>query len=548
MDVRLLSWGGENYRSWSSVLVEPPSSGVVIVKGRHLETKTTSGVGKTSLLAAISGVLGCGPPATKAKTWGAKRYQLFGTFQVGGEIAAISRGGRTKLQLGGTELEGALAEEKLTYIFGHPKVLGPLIWRQQRKRGHFFARTAGERALFLAEVLDLIRFERMGRAADSTKSKIEIEAEYLRRELCAAQVVASQPRLVVPPPTEVAPLMQLEAEVAVLEREYALSQRAHDDIVASRSQQQKQLDAIRSARSKLEASVTRLIQSKSLAEGVCPTCGAAVRSQVSASEVSELLESARQNLDLILEAERDFAMPPPPPRPSQPSRLGAARQELAQRKDAATRAATDRGRSIAAAEAREAAIAEAGRQVEQLKSRAADADRRLALEADLAAWEKSWRISFAAELLADLTSETNAILARIPNTSSVTVSFSPRETSSGSQEIADIVMIDGFEREDGLSDGQQSSVELACDLALRSVVGGRCSVRPAWVVLDEPFEGMGLSDREAFLDWMEEQGDLFLVVDTHSREFSEAFERQGIGVEMAAGASRMVSAEERASW
>ena len=169
-------------------------------------------------------------------------------------------------------------------------------------------------------------------------------------------------------------------------------------------------------------------------------------------------------------------------------------------------------------------------------------------EADFSAWEKSWRTHFGSELLSDLTQATNDILSRVPNTASVTVEFFPRETASGGQEIADVVMVDGAERDDGLSEGQRSSVELACDLALRQVIGGRCERRPAWVVLDEPFEGMGLPDREAFLEWMEEQGDLFLVVDTHSREFSELFERQGIGVEMSRAASRIVSDEERMSW
>jgi hypothetical protein len=59
---------------------------------------------------------------------------------------------------------------------------------------------------------------------------------------------------------------------------------------------------------------------------------------------------------------------------------------------------------------------------------------------------------------------------------------------------------------------------------------------------------MGLRDREAFMEWMEEQGDLYLVVDTHSREFSEAFAERGIGVEMSGRRSRIVSADERASW
>lgn len=548
MDISLARWSGENYRCWPSFLVEPPPSGVVIVRGRNLDSPTTSGVGKTSLLAALSSLLGVGPPATKATAWGSKRYALRGEFLLGDKSLAISRSDKLRLEFGGERLEGDLAEEKLSLIFGSLKVLAPLIWRRQRKRGHFFAKTAGERATFLSEVLDLGAFERAGRsaktAAEAASTKLAGVLGRLRHEEEASKL----PPIQIIPPPDLGPLASMEEEVAVMIAAEEKAAAPHREAVRLHQGRVKYLDEIRAEISALEGIAFKVRTAAKLASGICPTCSSQVPRRDSLQLQSQLSEvegmlADRRSVEQAVKAEV-ASVPIFRRDPSLSAKLAGLRAA----REARERAMVASARSEEAARQRDALVASSASAIEALRRDSAALKEASSLESDVAAWEKSWRTAYAAELLADLTSETNAILSCVPNVSAVTVRFFPKETPSGAQEIVDEVLVGGTEREDGLSDGQQSSVELACDLALRLVVGGRCANRPKWMVLDEPFEGMGLRDREAFMEWMDGQQDLFLVVDTHSREFSEAFADRGVGVEMERGRSRIVSAEERASW
>jgi len=547
MDIWLRGWSGENYRSWSSFSVTPSASGVVIVRGRNLDAPTTSGVGKSSLLAAVSSTLGVGPPATKATTWGAKRYALECLFDVGGRQMRVSRGDRVQVAIGDEAWKGDLAEERLAAIFGPAKVVSPLTWRKQRKRGHFFDKTAGERSTFLSEVLDLGRFERMSRTARSEVARIEAEIGAV-----VAAIRRAESALAAPPIAALAPLAaddceRLEAEVAAIEDGRRAADVIYRAAMAEQGEIQKELLSVRSDADRLTRISSKLSATIALASGTCPTCGGPT-SQGDCAEargqlivVGELLADLAAK-ELALRSKIRTISPPVEPRLA--VKMEELRSARARREERLVAVSRQEGQI----RAREEADAAARREVASCSARREALTALISQEKDLASWEREWRASFAAEMLADLTSETNAILARIPNVSSVTVRFYPKETPSGGYEAADSVLVEGEERDDGLSEGQQSSVELACDLALRSVVGGRCANRPRWAVLDEPFEGMGLRDREAFMEWMEEQGDLYLVVDTHSREFSEAFAERGIGVEMSGRRSRIVSADERASW
>jgi hypothetical protein len=52
----------------------------------------------------------------------------------------------------------------------------------------------------------------------------------------------------------------------------------------------------------------------------------------------------------------------------------------------------------------------------------------------------------------------------------------------------------------GCSGGQQAVIELAVDLALAEVIAERTGVYPGWLVLDEPFDGLGAVDKEACME------------------------------------------------
>lgn len=151
------------------------------------------------------------------------------------------------------------------------------------------------------------------------------------------------------------------------------------------------------------------------------------------------------------------------------------------------------------------------------------------------------------EVLWEISEETNRILAQFPNTSHVTLNFrSESTTQKGSikKSITPVVTVGGFEAPllSGLSGGMLTATELAVDIAVGNVVSRRTGVVPGWVVLDESFEGLGPSEKEASMEILRVYGaeKLVLVVD-HASEFKEMFS-QFIDVKCDGGVSRVVEA------
>ena len=133
------------------------------------------------------------------------------------------------------------------------------------------------------------------------------------------------------------------------------------------------------------------------------------------------------------------------------------------------------------------------------------------------------------EVLAEVAEETNAIMARVPNISEVTLAFrSESLTAKGKpvRAITPVVTIRGHEApmKSGCSGGMLGAVYLAADLAVIDVVSRRLGVSPGWLVLDEVFEGLGPVEKEGYLEVLQvyAQKKLVLVVD-HTTETKEYF-------------------------
>jgi DNA repair exonuclease SbcCD ATPase subunit len=146
------------------------------------------------------------------------------------------------------------------------------------------------------------------------------------------------------------------------------------------------------------------------------------------------------------------------------------------------------------------------------------------------------------EILAEISDETNQLLASVANTRHCTLRFdSETTTQKGTvrKEIKPVVTIHGYEAglESGPSGGMYSVIELAVDLALGAVISRRTGLCPGWLILDESFDGLGAVEKESALEILQRYAAerLVLVID-HTSEFQGAF-AQSVTVEYSEGDS-----------
>jgi DNA repair exonuclease SbcCD ATPase subunit len=133
------------------------------------------------------------------------------------------------------------------------------------------------------------------------------------------------------------------------------------------------------------------------------------------------------------------------------------------------------------------------------------------------------------EVLAEISDETNQILASVANTRHCTLRFvSEKITGKGSikKEIRPVVTVHGYETSlnAGLSGGMRSAVELAVDLAVGAVISRRSGCCPGWLILDESFDGLGPVEKESCLEILQVYArDRLVIVVDHMSETQGLF-------------------------
>lgn len=134
------------------------------------------------------------------------------------------------------------------------------------------------------------------------------------------------------------------------------------------------------------------------------------------------------------------------------------------------------------------------------------------------------------EVLLQIAAEANTILAKVPNTAHVAIAFATETTTQSGKTKKSItlnVTVGGntTSLHAGLSGGMKTVVMLATDLAVAKVVAQRSGLEPNWLILDEPFDGLDSTSREAMLEMLarEAQEKVIIVVD-HSVDTSGMFQ------------------------
>lgn len=223
-------------------------------------------------------------------------------------------------------------------------------------------------------------------------------------------------------------------------------------------------------------------------------------------------------------------------------RLEKALEGLRTAESAVTTAAVRRDMARAAAASWEASVAAADKAATRAEQGAEEVVRQRDAEADFAdlVGRNGFLGAIFDEILAEVEVETNEVLARIPNTADWMFRFlSETVTQKGQvkRAIKALVSVDGYEVDVsvGPSGGQRSTVDLAVDLSVLRVVERRTGASPGWLFLDEPFEGLGVIEKEAWAEVLRGHAqDKLIVVIDHASETQELFD-VAIGVEYRAG-------------
>jgi hypothetical protein len=185
-------------------------------------------------------------------------------------------------------------------------------------------------------------------------------------------------------------------------------------------------------------------------------------------------------------------------------------------------------------EAAQRELAQAQQGVTELMAKIGALETELKLESDIG--EVLSRTGFLSalftEILDEIGLETNKILQQVANTAEVSLRFvSEQENKSGKvvRGIRALATIRGHEAplRSGASGGMNTAIRLAVRFAVRAVASRRTGVYPAWVCLDEPFNGLGPVEKETCMEILKiiAERDLVMVVD-HGSEFQALFDQE----------------------
>ena len=184
------------------------------------------------------------------------------------------------------------------------------------------------------------------------------------------------------------------------------------------------------------------------------------------------------------------------------SMLQVANSELQGCQNAAHLACMKNAEARERAEGEVRALKDAEKRLEGTRTHAEGTLKELAAERDfvLLVGREGFLGAIFDEVLWEISTETNRILAGIPNTNSVSIHFRSETLTQKNKikkEIVPVAIVDGHETliKAGCSGGMEAAVELAVDLAVAQVVSRRTGAVPGWIILDEAFEGLGPAEK-----------------------------------------------------
>lgn len=186
-----------------------PPNGLVLIRGRDVETGESSGTGKSAIFLGLAQVLDILPSEFSAKAlqnWDedAGQLQLTLTLVDGDKTVELKRGKETKVTFAdGTVSNGAKSYSEALYkVFGlAPEILQALTYRAQGKNSFFLSMDPAELVKFLTRVLNLESLEEAVLAANAKISELDPKVEAARQTVSALETAYKNAEAEpVPPP------------------------------------------------------------------------------------------------------------------------------------------------------------------------------------------------------------------------------------------------------------------------------------------------------------------------------------------------------------
>lgn len=199
-------------------VIEFPSSGLLLVKGKNLETGGSSGSGKTNVLLALSYLLKICPfAATDLQSWHTKSPMLVeGVFETPSGEVEVRRGAELSVTVGGKKVKGAAkaVEAKLDEIMGVPAAIREILtYRDQKWPRNILSMKDQELKKFLTQVLSLEPLEAEVAVATKRIKDAEFQVELKEGLLELEQQKVSSLEEGFPAPPEEIDFTKLEQEV-----------------------------------------------------------------------------------------------------------------------------------------------------------------------------------------------------------------------------------------------------------------------------------------------------------------------------------------------
>lgn len=521
---------------------------VTLITGNDPSTGGSSGAGKSSIPMAVSYVLGfCDLPKTELKNWDSKGFYVELTLQQGDTVYKISRDPKLSIEINGEKIEGlnTALESKLSEIVKTtPTLAKTLTYRPQRESGVFVSSTDAEKKEFLVQCLHglseiEIAEEKLSAISNTTKNRIaQLQHEVSFTQSNLASILISDEDAANAKKT----LDDLTAQFNVSQNGMAAVEQIKVEMngIVSKLNEceniQRKVIQFNSENNQLRSNIEKLYSEvQVLKEAACPTC----RRQWGTPDATQMLNEKQKvmesyitkmqtNMSYIKNAEVSLSAVTPLKEEYQRKSQEAMTLSLpANSLQTALMSASQNYKNLSD-QLRNKHHYQRELERKTVEIQSLESEDRLNGHLLNILGRNGFLGSIFDEILLEIESRTNKMLAMIPNVSRFTVSISSTsETKKGTikKTISTKILKDGKDISiKSLSGGQRCSVELCADLAVAKTIQRRSGSPLGWIMLDEAMDGLDSISKTPAIEMIKQEIQGLVLIIDHDPEVKATFD------------------------